>query len=239
MWPIFKKQDNVSWFFYPAMIFLPMLALGVGAALYQTGQGLARILQTDTLAARLGPGLLALILWGGATATGAWGHFNTLIDGFTQSSVPDAEAAMTFVNNHTTADDFVLVPKQIYWLVKQARRSMLSHCGPYIGHPNGAWPVAIPRTAYWFDCRWQNAKYVVIASGADRQGRAFGIDLNYTRGAAGGQEVVAGMIAEHWPVVFPQPAQVVYPPQLFGQWPVLLDGEYLVLANPRLIKDMK
>jgi len=239
MWPIFKKQDNVSWFFYPAMIFLPLLALGVGGALYQAGQWVARILRTETLAARVGPGLIALVLWCGPTATGAWGHFNTLIDGFTQHSIPDAEAALTFVNDHTTADDFVLVPKQIYWLVKQARRSMLSHCGPYIGQPNGAWPAPIPRTAYWFDCRWQNAKYAVLASGADRQGRAFGIDLNYTRGAAGGQEVVAGMVAEHWPVVFPQPAQVVYPPQLSGRWPVLLDGEYLVLANPRFIKDVK
>ena len=237
MWPIFKKQDNVSWFFYPAMIFLPLLALGVGGALYQMGHWVAAALKKETLAVRLGPGVVALTLWGGSTATGAWGHFNTLIDGFTQHSIPEAEAAMAFVNDHTTAADFVLVPKQIYWLVKQARRSMLSHCGPYVGQPNGAWPVAIPRSAYWFDCRWQNAKYAVIASGVDGQGHALGIDLIYTRGAAGGQDAVAGMVAEHWPVVFPQSAPAVYPPQLAGRWPVLRDGEYLVLANPRFIKD--
>ena len=236
MWPIFQKQDNVSWFFYPAMIFLPVLALGVGGALYQAGRLAAKVWQKESLAARLAPGVVALAVWGWPTATGAWGHFTTMIDGFTQSSIPEAEAAMAYVNAHTTADDFVLVPKQIYWLVKPARRSMLSHCGPYAGRPNGAWPAPIPRAAYWFDCGWQNAKYAVIASGVDRQRRALGIDLIYTRGAAGGQEVVAGMVAEHWPVVFPPQAQVVYPPQLDGHWPVLVDGEYFVLANPRFVK---
>ena len=70
----------------------------------------------------------------------------------------------------------------------------------------------------------------------DRQGQAFGIDLLYTRGVAGGQEIVAKMVAERWPVVFPANAQVIYPPQLGGTWPVLVGGEYLVLANPRLTK---
>ncbi len=239
MWPIFKKQDNVSWFFYPAMIFLPFLALGVGGALYQAGRLAARVFKKDALATSLGPGVVALVLWFLPTLSQAWGHFDTMIDGFTQRSIPEAEAAMSFVNANTTGDDFVLVPKQIYWLVKDARRSMLSHCGPYEGKANGAWPAPIPRSAYWFDCRWQNAKYAVIASGVDEQGRAMGIDLVYTRGAAGGQEPVTGMLKAGWKVVFPADARVVFPPQLGGQWPVLVGGEYLVLANPSLTKETK
>lgn len=239
MWPIFKKQDNVSWFFYPAMMFLPLLALGVGGALHQAGRLLSRALKKESLAIRLLPGVVALALWFAPTVRGAWGRFDTMIDGFTQRSIPDAEAAMKYVNVHTTGDDFVLVPKQIYWLVKPARRSMLSHCGPYEGRPNGAWPSPIPRAAYWFDCRWQNAKYAVIASGVSRQGQAYGIDLLYTRGVGGGQEAVTGMLREGWRIVFPPNAQVVYPPQLGGQWPVLVDGEYMVLANPNLTKETK
>ena len=239
MWPIFKKQDNVSWFFYPAMIFLPLLALGVGGTLHQAGKLLGMALKKETIATRLAPGIVALTLWCLPTWRGAWGHFDTMIDGFTQRSIPEAEAAMNFVNGNTTTDDFVLVPKQIYWLVKKARLSMISHCGPYDGKTNGAWPAPIPRSAYWFDCDWPNAKYAVIASGVDRQGQGLGIDLVYTRGAAGGQEVVAGMLAAGWTVVFPPQAQVVYPPQLGGRWPVLVGGEYLVLANPRLTKEPK
>ncbi len=236
MWPIFKKQDNVAWFFYPAMIFLPVLALGVGGALQQAGYWLGKLLKKGTLGVRLAPGVLALALWSASTWTGSFGHFDTMIDGFSQHSIPEAEAAMDFVNSHTGPDDFVLVPKQIYWLVKNARLSMLSHCGPYEGRPNGAWPAPIPRSAYWFDCRWPNAKYAVIASGVDRAGHPYGIDLVYTRGAGGGQEVVAGMTREKWPVVFPPNANVVYPPQLDGQWPVMVGGEYFVLANPRFVK---
>ena len=53
---------------------------------------------------------------------------------------------------------------------------------------------------------------------------------------AGGRAVVAKMVAERWPGVFPPNAQVIYPPQLGGQWPVVVGGEYLVLANPKLTK---
>ena len=236
MWPIFRKQENVSWFFYPAMIFLPVMALGVGGALEQAGRLAGKALKSSALPIRLAPGVLVLVLWCWPTFSKAWSHFDTLIDAFTQQSVPDAEAAMAFVNANTTSADFVLVPKQIYWLVQHARKSMLSHCDPYNGQTNGAWPAPIPRDDYWFDCSWQNAKYAVIASGVDRQGRPFGIDLTYTRGAGGGQDVVAGMVAEHWPVVFPPQAQVVYPSQLGGRWPVAVGTEYMVLANPRLVK---
>jgi hypothetical protein len=64
------------------------------------------------------------------SAQGAWGHFHTRIDMWTQQSVPDAEAAMAFVNAHTTKDDFVIVPKQIYWMPHTDRRSMLTYLRP-------------------------------------------------------------------------------------------------------------
>ncbi|MCG3149316.1 MAG: hypothetical protein PCFJNLEI_02776 [Verrucomicrobiae bacterium] len=233
MWPIFKRQDNVSWFFYPAMMFLPLLALGVGGALYQAGKLAGLALKKEL------PGYLpavVLVIWFVPTLNGATGHFNTMIDGFAQHSIPEAEAALEFVNANTTAKDFVLVPKQIYWLVKDARKSMISHCGPYAGRPNGTWPVPIPRSVYWFDCRWEEAKYVVLASGVDSQGQGRGIDLVYTMNVSGGREILAKMTAERWPVVFPPNAQVVYPPQLGGGWPLIVGGEYLVLANPRFAK---
>lgn len=235
MWPIFKKQDNVSWFFYPAMIFLPLLALGVGGALYQAGKLAGWVLKKEV---PLYVPAFVLLIWFVPTFQGATGHFKTMIDGFTQQSVPEAEAALAFVNENTTADDFVLVPKQIYWLVKKARKSMLSHCGPYDGVPNGAWPVRIPREAYWFDCRAEQAKYLVLASGADATGRQrWGIDLIYTLGAGGGGDVVGRLVADGWKVVWSGGHPVAYA-SLGGdkRWPIVIGGEYLVLANPKLTK---
>jgi len=235
MWPIFKKQDNVSWFFYPAMIFLPLLALGVGGALYQAGKLAGKVFKKEL------PGYLpafVLLVWFVPTLQGATSHFKTMIDGFTQQSIPEAEAAMEFVNAHTTADDFVLVPKQIYWLVKNSRKSMLSHCGPYEGRPNGAWPAPIPRAAYWFDCRWENAKYLVLASGADKNGQQkWGIDVLYTIGAGGASDIVPQMLNDGWKVVWSGGHEVAYASLGGGRrWPVVIGGEYLVLANPRLTK---
>ena len=172
MFPVFRKQDNVSWFFYPATIFLPLMALGVGGAAEQAGRLVAWVVgKKDAVELRLLPGILALGCWGFTSLLGSVGHFDTVIDRFTQSSVPEAEATMKYVNEHTASGDFVLVPKQIYWLVDRARKSMLSHCQTYEGRTNGAWPVPIPRDDFWFDCRWQNAKYLVLASGVDSRTR--------------------------------------------------------------------
>ncbi len=240
MWPIFRKQENVSWFFYPATIFLPLMALGVGGAAEQLGRLVAWGLQKkDSIGIQVAPGAVAFGIWGIVSLNGAWGHFDTMIDRFTQRSVPDAEAAMKYVNDHTTDDDFVIVPKQIYWLAKAPRRSMLSHCQTIEGRTNGAWPVPIPRDRFWFDCRWQNARYVVLASGVDESGRQqWGIDLVYTLGAGGASEIVPLMIDQNWKVVYADGRGVAYAQIAPGKkWPVVVDGEYLVLANPRLVKE--
>ncbi|HTS20100.1 MAG TPA: glycosyltransferase family 39 protein [Verrucomicrobiae bacterium] len=239
MWPIFRKQDNVSWFFYPATVFLPLMALGVGGAAEQLGRLLALALKKkDSAGVQVAPGVVAVGAWAIISLNGAWGHFDTLIDRFTQRSIPEAEAAMKYVNEHTTDDDFVLVPKQIYWLVKSPRRSMLSHCQTIEGKTNGAWPVPIPRDRFWFDCRWQNAKYLVLASGVDATGRRqWGIDLVYTLGAGGGSEIVPLMLDGKWNVVYQGGREVAYAEIGPGKkWPVVVDGEYLVLANPQLVK---
>ncbi len=236
MYPIFRKQDNVSWFFYPATIFLPLMALGVGGALEQAGRLIVRfITKKDVLAARLAPACVAFLFWGATTLTGAMGHFDSLIDTFSQYSAPDAEAAMRYVNDHTTADDFVLAPKQIYWLVKTPRKCMLSQVAVYEGGTNAAWPVPIPRDTFWFDCDWQNAKYLVLASGVTRDGHPHGIDLVYTRSLGGVQEIIDEVMGQKWPVVYAGGEQVAAVPVGGGKrWPVTVEGEYMVFANPRL-----
>jgi hypothetical protein len=193
----------------------------------------------DSVGTQIAPGVVAFGVWAIVSLNGAWGHFNTMIDRFTQQSIPEAEAAMKYVNAHTTDDDFVLVPKQIYWLARTPRRSMLSHCQTIEGKTNGAWPVPIPRDRFWFDCRWQDAKYLVLASGMDATGhQQWGIDLVYTIGAGGASEIVPLMLDENWKVAYAGGRGVAYAQIGPGKkWPVVVDGEYLVLANPQLVKE--
>ncbi|HUI05716.1 MAG TPA: glycosyltransferase family 39 protein [Verrucomicrobiae bacterium] len=233
MYGVFKKLNNVPLFFYPATIFLPLMAVGFAGVMEWVGQWTMKL---DVNLRRV-PAAIGLAAFAIPSLQGAWGHFHSKIDFWTQHSVRQAEAAMAFVNANTTADDFVLVPKQIYWLAKAGKRSMLSFCARYDGVVNDMpVPVPIPRELYWFDCRLQNAKYLVLASGLTAGGRPQGIDLVYTEGLKGVPEVMATAVRDRWQVVYVggRGAASVY---LGGwQWPVTVDGEYMVLANPRFMK---
>ena len=127
---------------------------------------------------------------------------------------------MEYVNARTTTNDFVIVPKQICWLVKDARKSMITLSANYEGKPNDMWPVVLPHDLFWFDCRWSNAKYLVLAYGLDATGRPYGIDAVFTMPMKAVREVIEQIQQEKWPIVFRQ-------------------GEYMVLANPRFLENAK
>jgi hypothetical protein len=131
---------------------------------------------------------------------------------------------MRFVNAHVTKNDFVIVPKQIYWLARCDRRSMLTFCARYEGVDNDMpVPAHIPRELFWFDCRLQEAKLLVMEYGVEARtapdGRLvqlpIGIDAVYTLPVLRGvREVMEQAQKEKWPIAFRQ-------------------GAYIVLANPR------
>ncbi len=221
MYGVFKKLNNVPLFFYPATIFLPLMAVGGAGVLAWAGEGIKRWKWPEWLP------VLALVPFAWVSAQGAWGQFHSKIDHWTQRSVADAEVVMRFVNERTTTNDVVVVPKQIYWLVKHAKRSMLTFCARYDGPPNDMpVPVPIPKEKYWFDPRLEHVKYVVLEYGVQevmlpdgRRGQLpVGIDAVYTVPVLRGvREILQQMHEEKWPVVVQQ-------------------GVYLVLANPRLAR---
>jgi 4-amino-4-deoxy-L-arabinose transferase-like glycosyltransferase len=228
MYGVFKKLNNVPMFLYPATVFLPLLAVGLAGVVTWTGELCVRVLKSEGV--RWVPAVVGLVVFALPTLTGSLGGFRTKIDWWAQQSVPDAEATLAYVNARTTADDLVIVPKQVYWLVRPARRSMLTYAARYRGVDNDM-PVAthIAENLYWFDPRLERAKYVVLEAGermvtlADgRQVRApAGIDAVYTIPVLTGvRELVVRIQQEKWPLAFQQ-------------------GAYMVLANPQLVKDTK
>jgi len=235
MYGVFMKLNNVPFFFYPATIFLPLLAIGFAGAVTWVGEWASRVAKPAAVAVPA----VVLLVFGVASLRGAWGAFDNKIAPWTQHLPAEAEAALRYVNAHTAPDDVVILPKQIYWLAKTERKSMLAYCSRYDGGINDMpVPVLIPRELYWFDCRLENAKYVVMASGVDQQQRPVGIDLIYGRGLNGVAETVSQMVREKWRVVYAGGQGVAYAPVGSGvSWPVVVGGEYLVLANPRLVKE--
>jgi hypothetical protein len=228
MYGVFKKLNNVPMFFYPATIFLPLMAVGFGGVLAWAGELCVKGLKSE--GARAVPAVIALLIFFIPSIGGAWGHFQTRIDMWTQQSAADAEAAMRYVNEQTAKEEFVIVPKQIYWLARCERRSMLTFCARYEGVDNDMpVPAHIPKELYWFDCRLENAKFVVMEYGVrevtlpdGRTGQLpVGIDAVYTVPALRGvKEIIQQMQQEKWPVVLER-------------------GVYVVLANPRLMKERK
>jgi 4-amino-4-deoxy-L-arabinose transferase-like glycosyltransferase len=229
MYGVFKKLNNVPLFFYPATIFLPLMAVGFAGVLTWAAELVKQFAGKSKEATATAVAVIVLAGFGLQSASGAWDHFHTRIDMWTQQSATDAEAAMTFVNAHTAKDDFVIVPKQIYWLARCDRRSMLTFCARYEGVDNDMpVPAHIPTELYWFDCRLDQAKFLVLEYGAEQRtlpdGRTgqlpVGIDAVYTIGLRGVREVIQQTQQEKWPVVFQQ-------------------GAYLVMANPRFVKETK
>jgi hypothetical protein len=229
MYGVFKKLNNVPLFFYPATIFLPLMAVGFAGVLTWVGELVKKIAVKSKDATAMAVAILVLAGFGLQSAAGAWGHFHTRIDMWTQQSATDGEAAMAYVNAHTAKDDFVIVPKQIYWLARCDRRSMLTFCARYEGVDNDMpVPTHIPTELYWFDCRLEQAKFLVLEYGVEQRtlpdGRTgqlpVGIDAVYTIGLRGVREVIQQVQQEKWPVVFHQ-------------------GAYLVMANPRIVKETK
>jgi 4-amino-4-deoxy-L-arabinose transferase-like glycosyltransferase len=210
-----RRGSTLSMFMYPATVFLPVLAIGVAGIVAYVAD-LSKSWSSSRWATWV-PGLGMLGVYGAIAASGSFGHFRTKIDYWTQRSVADAEQAMGFVNANTTSEDFVVVPKQIYWLVRHEKKAMLAFCANYEGRPNEMVPVPIPREQFWFDCRWENAKFVVIAAGQDPDGTLYGFDAVCTGGLV--QIRVALDAITSGP----------------GRWPVAFKtDEYKVYANPKL-----
>lgn len=234
---VFKGRDNISIFMYPAMVFLPLMALSVAGLFARCADLIQRFLKPKSFVIPWMPAILMLVLWGGVSIYGSFNHFRTKIDLWTQYSVADAEAALDYINSHTTAADFVIVPKQVSWRVKHARKCMLTFSLNYEGQTTDMWPTLIERDRFWFDCRWRNAKYIVLASGVDAAGRKpRGIDLVFSRNSKSFEDAVAVMMREKWPIVHastPHVEAVTLAPD--QQWPVVVEGEYLIFANPQMI----
>jgi hypothetical protein len=89
-------------------------------------------------------------------------------------------------------------------------------------------PAHIPQELYWFDCRLEQAKFLVLEYAIEDRmlpdGRRvqlpIGIDAVYTMGLRGVREIMQQVQQEKWPAVFQQ-------------------GAYVVLANPRFAKETK
>lgn len=234
MYPIFKQQDNLPIFFYPACVFLPVLALGAGGLLTQLGDWFEHWLGKGIPVARHLPAALLLGVCGLISLAGSLEHFRTKVDPWTIRSPQQAESVAAFVNANTSPGDLVLVSKNVNWLVRNARTGSLTQALAYEGQTNEMYVLPVPRELFWTECDWRQAKYVVLSSGITSAQEAIGFDFIYMRGLRGVTDLVSQMLRDGWQVAYTTGNGTATVPVGGGRtWPVAVDGEFLVLANPR------
>lgn len=235
MYPVFKQQDNLPIFFYPACLFLPILALGCAGTLTQLGDWVGERVAKDRPACRQALPAIVLAVFGLMSLAGAVGHFRTKVDPWTVRSPVQARATADFVNANTTSEDLVLVSKNINWLVRRPRSGSLTQALAYEGQTNEMYVLPISRKFFWTECDWRRAKFVVLSSGIAGTQEAIGFDLVYMRGLRGVADLVSQMLRDGWQVVHTTGSGTTTIPSGPNKlWPVAVNGEFLVLANPQL-----
>jgi len=213
---VFSSRNTVGLFLYQAFGFIPLLAIGFAGAMVQLGDRIAPLLPSFGRVARYAPAILLIGGLGLVSLEGSFRHFDTKIDRWTVRSWQDAEETMAFVNANTTAEDFVVMPDQLFWLYSHPRKAQLIQCAHFGKGIEENLTQGVSLNQYWFDCSIENAKYLVLAYGVTENGVAIGIDAIFWMGYEGPRMIIEDVQKAEWPIVFRR-------------------GEYMVIANPRFL----
>lgn len=210
---VFASRETVPLFLYQAFGFIPLLAIGLSGLLLVLGDRIKSYYRTEKQWPAFLPSFLVLVFMGFISISGSLGHFQTKIDRWMIQSWEDAESVMDFVNKYTDADDYVVMPDQLFWLYRWERKAQLIHCAAFNFGIQENVAKNFPYKDYWFNPSVENAKFVILAVGKSSNGK-LGIDAIFWSGYEGVRKVVEKIQSEKWPITFES-------------------GEYVVLKNPK------
>jgi 4-amino-4-deoxy-L-arabinose transferase-like glycosyltransferase len=213
---VFKSRETVAMFLYQALGFIPLMAVGFAGAMVLISEWIGKFAPTLPRIARVAPAVVLIGAFGVISLDGSLNHFHTKVDYYTIHSWQDATAAMQYVDAHTTPEDFVVMPDQLFWLYKHERKAQLLQCSHYEYGIEENLTIGVPKEQYWFDSRLENAKYLVLAYAAADETSPSGIDAIFWSNYKGPRMLIERVQNEKWPIVFHQ-------------------GVYMVLANPKFL----
>jgi hypothetical protein len=211
---VLRGRDGLPFMFYPAMVFAPLLAVGFGGLVARLEQWTVWCCGRRQWLAASAPGIAVLVAFGAVSLRGSLTHFRSRIDVLTVSAPADAEAAARFINTHSATEDLVLIPDQLYWLVRTPRAAQPVQAVAWMEQGAEYFGGGVPRDAFAFGCDLGDARYLVVAAGGTQE-QPTGIDALYWFRQPSFQRLMATVEAQKWPKVFRQ-------------------GDYVVYANPAL-----
>jgi hypothetical protein len=203
---LLQNRQNLTVFYYQAVLLLPLIAASYGAGLAslaelltRSGAGGWRIPQLLKAAPIAIGTVLCLVM----LPLSLSGKLRPRISYWCTQSILEVESAAAWINQKTTSDDFVLCHQNIAWLL-HAQTCDYLQATSWLGYPT--WPFKEPlrRDQFRFAPDISTARFAVVAD----------IDRRWTFAQPNVEQIALIFEAEKWPVVW--------------------SGEnYFVLENPR------
>ncbi|HEY5741209.1 MAG TPA: hypothetical protein VIS99_01605, partial [Terrimicrobiaceae bacterium] len=201
---LIQNRQNLSLFYYQAIVFLPLMMLAYGAAerrilefARRRGARLQIVRGAETIL------LLAPILCAMSLAPKILtGSLIPRIHYWTTQSTNEVEQAARWLNDRTIRDDLVICHANLSWLL-HARTADLQQATSWEGLPTWPFDVPLNKAQFRYKAGLEDAKFAVVGD----------IDMRWTLLQPNVEKLIEKMKRENWPIVWQGP-------------------NYLILENP-------
>jgi len=203
---LFSSRSNLTIFYYQAVVFLPILAIGTAFLLDAVVNiphqcGVLSSKSRDVCSIISAAAIAALAVF--ALPSSLSGSLLPKNQPWVTQSPAEVEAAAEWINSHSRPDDLVIANSNIWWLLK-TRVANLLQMTAWDGYPTFMHEFGTRREKFRYSLDNENVRFLVIGD----------IDHRWTLGQPHVIESMDNRGMPHWPVVWS------------GQY-------YLILQNPK------
>ena len=191
---LLQNRQNLTLFYYQAIILTPLLALAIGAGLHKLLRLFHKTesrLRWPRIAIRFAPIFASAVFLLAILPSSLSGKLTPRIAYWTTQSIPEVESAAAWINSKTTPDDLVLCHQNIAWLL-QARTADFLQATTWLGLET--WPFKTPLRSdqFRFAPDPALARYAIIAD----------IDSRWTFAQPNVSRLLKQFENEKWPIVW-------------------------------------
>ena len=186
---LLQNRQNLTVFYYQAVVFLPILALAYGGALRILLVYLRAVAGQHSRAAAIVAFIIPVILFSSSFPKSLAGNITPRNQFWVTQNTSEVEAAAAWINSHTTPADLVLCHQNIGWLIN-CRTTDFMQATAWSGRPTFTFEVLPAKERFLFPADITSAKYMVIGD----------IDQRWTFGQPNVGWILEKLENEKWPV---------------------------------------
>jgi len=200
---LLQNRQNLTVFYYQAVVFLPILALAYAGALKNLLVYLRVFTGRYTRVAMFVAFIIPSVFFADSCVKSLTGNIIPRNQFWVTQNEAEVEAAAKWINSHASTTDLVVSHQNIGWLLK-CRNTDFMQATAWSGSPTFTFEVLPPRERFLFPADISTARFAVIAD----------IDRRWTFAQPNVEKTIRIFESEKWPVVW-------------------AGENYLVLKNPR------